>query len=195
MKYIAFILILIISGHFLIASDTTYYANGQIHTIVKKNKIEITYYQNGNLKMLYKPDQIIRKGKVINYDSLGFLTSKGKIILNQFDHGTWKFYENKKIIRKEKYKWGLTEKEYTDNNGDRVLFILQYGLIAYREPCKEAQKRFGIKYILVAGCVVNPKIKFKVRRYYFLNHYKLIRKHGDNWYSEMMQFCSDLNPT
>ena len=78
--------------------DTSYYENGEIRSISKRRVFFHEYYKNGAKKMKVRYDRTWNKGKTVNFDSLGIITSKGKTKFKYRRHGKWNFMKTEKRL-------------------------------------------------------------------------------------------------
>lgn len=188
-KIFAILLSIFLTLNLLGADTTTYYDDGSIHVIYKRYKFRKEFYMNGMLKQKTNHDKVWKKGREVNYDSLGQTTSKGKIIYNGRRHGTWKLYDEGKLQEKIKYKYGIEKNNLYTENGKRVKCYLTYGLGAGRGPCDSAENKFRVRYVPVAGCLVTNKLLFKTTIHNFFVEVPLAIKHGFKWHNKANEMC------
>ena len=176
-------------------ADTTYYENGNILSITKYNKYRIEFYPNGIIKQKTKFDRFCRKGKEVQFDSLGNLTSKGKFIFRRVKHGKWKHFKNGKKIKIVKYKYGIEKSELYTETGKKIKCLLIYGLGSWGQgPCETAIHKFKVQYVAVAGCIVTNKILFRTRIHNFFVETGLILHHGFKWRDKIENVCLNSRP-
>lgn len=190
------------------AADTTFYENGNVKSICKRwqtclvyyedgtlqwnykrNKFIKSYYRNGNLKRFDKYDNLISRGKSRNYDSLGRVTSKGKIAFNQKKHGKWKFYDENRDCTTIKYKFGKVNDSLLTSDGKKVKCILTYGYGPRNGPCPEAIDHYRVRYIPVSGCLVTRKLRAKTSFHNGFVRMRMRMKHGSDWEKNIKTRC------
>lgn len=172
------------------SADTTYYENGKIQSIYSYNHSLTEYYMNGSLKRYVQFDKFLRKGKETNYDSLGLITSHGKVIFNGRKHGVWKTYQNGQLTDKNRYKFGFNKKYKRTPSGKRMQLFLTYGYASWRGPCDSAQNKFKVCFVPVAGCVVTRKLLFRSSFHNFFVNVRLTARFGINWEDKIYECCS-----
>jgi hypothetical protein len=191
MKKTLTILLLLLSTLNSIGADTTYYENGNVHVIFKRNQFRKEFYINGTIKQKTRYDKIWRKGKQINYDSLGQISSKGKIIFNSRKHGKWKLFEEGRVIKKNRYKYGVEKNDLYTETEKKVKCYLTYGYGAWGGPCDSAENKFQVRYIPVAGCIVTNKLLFKTAIHNFIVGVGLSIRHGFKWHEKIDEICGN----
>ena len=190
MKRILLILTVSLLSISCFAADTTFYEKGKIKCIYKTRRYYKNYYRNGKMEEFNRCSRFFRRGKIINYDSLGNIESGGRTIFYGVEQGRWKEYENgKKYI--VHYKYGIDKNKLRTPKGKRVKSILTYGLGAGWKGgvCDSALEKYRVRYVAVAGCIVNTKILTKTA---FHNIFIYIRKSirfGIHWEDKMDAMC------
>lgn len=180
------------TSQLLFATDTTYYASGEVKTISSRNSFYKSYYQNGQLLSYKKEDTYLLKGRMRAYDSLGNLISKGKIVFSDIKQGRWVFYENgkKKMV---KYKYGEEKSELRTPKGKRVKCLLTYGYFTSRGfSCDSAAEKYRVYDIPIAGCSVTSKLVFKADIHNFFVQSRLIIRFGKDWEEDRSGMCREI---
>lgn len=192
MKPIVIFLYLLILTHVSEGADTTYYENGNIKSISERYQFRKEFYQNEVLKeeMNYsKWSSIVRN---VTYDSLGQVTSKGKTIFHyQRKHGQWKYFENGKMIGKERYNFGLTKNQFKNDQEKKMTCLLTYGLPSRRLNCDQARNEMRIIHVSAAGCVVSKEIRRRVHVHNSFVHLELLIRQGPRWRQKLDRICDE----
>lgn len=174
----------------VIASDTTFYNNGEIRSIYKRGKYRKVFYENGIVKHKTKYDNLWRRGLVVNYDSLGRKISKGKIVFDSREHGKWCFYENDLLKYKMSYRYGFEKDELYSKNGKRLRCYLIYGLGASRNgTCDSVINSMRVRYVTVAGCVVSRNLLIKTSIHNFFVNISMSINYGIKWREKVDCIC------
>lgn len=167
----------LLQSEFSFAAGTDNYED----TIVFSKHGYERYDKSGTLVFQMKEDKWIGRGKIIEYDSLGNLTAKGKTVFDHLKHGKWKFYENGKYIRKQKYKYGLLRSSLKNDKGKKIRCYLVYGMPGWKLETEESESKYGIREVRIAGCVVNGKILFKAKLHNFFVGSAMTFHYGFRW--------------
>lgn len=176
-----------------IAQDTTFYENGSIQYISNKYKSFSQFHVNGQLIRKTTYGKFMNRGHQENYDSLGRLISKGGIFDSHIKHGKWKYYEQGKRISKHHFKFGMDSRELKTIEGKRMKLILQYGKPMFQRPCSESEEKYRVKFIRIAGCLVNNNIVWKASSHNFFTKIPLTIRYGFNWHDKIMEVCRNRN--
>ncbi|MGZ4035189.1 MAG: hypothetical protein ACXVPU_00890 [Bacteroidia bacterium] len=192
MKKILLIQITLLLSTICFAADTAFYEKGKIKSIYKRGKYYESYYETGKMKEYNRSDSFFRKGKTITYDSLGNIESKGRTVFDVRKQGRWEEYENgkKHIVH---YKYGIEKSTLRTPNGKRVKCILTYGKGAPWNSylCDSALEKYRVRYVAVAGCVVNNKILSKTAFHNFFIYVRKSVRFGIHWEDKMAAMCPD----
>jgi hypothetical protein len=190
-RLLLFVLFLLSSTCF--ATDTTFYENGKIMNIYKRHKFNKRYDENGTLRAYNKYDTFFFRGKMINYDSLGNISSTGRTIFGTRKQGRWKEYNNgkKHIVN---YKYGVEKSKRRTPQGKKIKLILIYGLGSWGDNiCDSSVEKYHVQYVAVAGCVVNQNIVIKTGIHNFFIYLQQRIRFGRDWENEMYTLCGEKN--
>jgi hypothetical protein len=130
------------------------------------------------------------KGKQQLYDTNSRLFAEGKLLLRK-RHGRWKFYDllnNKSIVQ---YRFGEVRKELKTTKGKKVKLLLGYGKPMYFSTCQDAIDKYGVKRTMVAGCVVNNKILYRVNVHNVFLYLRKSLHYGFRWQEKMTASCRE----
>lgn len=186
-SFIVFI-IFILSVANIRATDTTYYSNGIIKSILYKNDSYKKFDSLGILREHFKAENFLCKGKQLTYNDKGFLISKSKFVFFNLKHGKTVIYQNE-IKRKTKYRYGEEKTSLLNKEGRKIKLILTYGKPMHHPRCEELEIKYRFKYKRVAGCMINRNIKSKTKLHNTFVKIQLILQHGFNWKSQSDEFC------
>lgn len=143
------------------------------------------------IQIIKRQETFFVKGKVELYDTNSRLFAKGKLLLRK-RHGRWKFYDqqnNKSIVQ---YRFGEVRKDLRTTKGKKVKLLLGYGKPMYFSTCQEAIDKFGVKRIMVAGCVVNNKILYRVNVHDVFLYLRKSLRFGFRWQEKITEYCREI---
>ena len=194
MKRLLLLSFILLLNTICFAADTAFYEKGKIKSIHQYGKYYKSYYENGKLQEYNRYDSFFFRGRTTTYDSLGNLESKGKTIFGMHRHERWKEYENgkKHIVH---YKYGIEKSKLRTPKGKRVKCYLIYGLGAgwNNQTCDSALEKYRVRYIAVAGCVVNGNILTKTAFHNFFIYVRKSIRFGVDWEDQMDAICDPGN--
>ena len=189
MNKILIVFLIILFPVLLFGQDTSFYQTGQIKCIINRPYFSRKdYYINGQLNRYIKSDNFFRKGKEINYDSLGNVISKGKIKFRYIQHGMWKYYDND-IVTKKIYKYGVDKTTLFTNDGKKKACFLTYGKGCMIKPCVEASEKYKVEFISVSGCIINTNIFINANTHNFFVNIRQSMRYGIRWKKKAFELC------
>jgi hypothetical protein len=176
MRFILFFLIVLPA--FLSASPPDTIWSGK--TMIVKKKNWKYYYDHKNRLITKKRNEtFFRKGFVTYYDTLGNMTSCGRLKLGQRS-GKWREFKYGEYIS-VRYKYGIDKKLLYTSEGKYMTLVLDYGFGAHTD--RSEKYRAVLKP--VAGCIVTNKVLFYCWLHNSIAELRLDMKYGKKWREEL----------
>jgi hypothetical protein len=174
------------------ATDTLRYPTGEIQMVWQPWKFYKNYYRNGQLQRYTKQETIFRKGRLVEYDSLGNVTSKGKTKFNGHKCGRWIEYDENRKKRIVHYKYGIEKSKRRAKDGKKVRYILVHGLGAWNVGlCDSAITKYHVNFIAIGGCMM-PRASYpKASLHNFFVECCMIMRYRWNWEDKADTLCGD----
>jgi hypothetical protein len=137
----------------------------------RERRVDTFYYANGRIKDICfrKVDRSLLftlSDYTISYDSLtGLKTEEGNWKRYKAQTGTWRYYDQGKLAKKEKYRFGQLKTALKIENGRKKLIYIQYGIFSSGGNVRAdtaIESKYGMITVGIGGCFTTRSFRLKV---------------------------------